>query len=93
MNNLKVGDLALVIGCVYRTDLIGKCCEITGGLGKHNHRKMIGEEIHTNIGYVAEFPDITNPFGAKGFFFRPAHLMKISPDDTVKEKEKSLDHV
>ena len=89
MNNLRVGDLALVIGANVLTDLIGRECEVVENLGVHKFTKL-GEK---SVCYAIQFSGLLNKYGTKEFIFRARHLMKISPDDTVKEKEKSVDYV
>ena len=82
------GDRVLVINSIYNPDLIGHvgiiehCADFFTGYDK-NGCFISGKFV------IVDLPDDINRYGTTLWYFKPEHLVKITPDKTVGIKSET----
>lgn len=79
MNYFSIGDQVLVINSVYNLVLIGHVGEVAHNTGQFDGYDRYGRFISGKF-VVVDLPGDINRYGTTLWYFRPDHLLKISPD-------------
>lgn len=79
MRYFNTGDLVLVINSLYNPDIIG-----CAGIVVRGEDKCAGLDKHGNyisgIFVTIDLPDSINRHGTTLWYFKPQHLIRITPD-------------
>ena len=79
MSYLSIGDQVLVINSVYNPELIGHVGTVEHNVDQFDGYDRYGCFISGKYA-VVDLPGDINRYGTTLWYFRPDHLLKISPD-------------
>ncbi|MGH8119683.1 MAG: hypothetical protein ACRESK_03605 [Gammaproteobacteria bacterium] len=86
MQNLKAGDLVLVINSLYHPGLIGHVGTVVHGEGHVSGMDKFGQLVSGPFVIVDLVHDI-NRHGTNLWYFRATHLLRITPGDSLQDLE------
>jgi len=86
MQNLKAGDLVLVINSLYNPDLIGHIGAVTHGEDHFSGMDKFGQLVSGSF-VIVDLAHATNRHGATLWYFKATHLLRIASGDTLQNTE------
>jgi len=84
MQDLKVGDLVLVINSLYNPDLIGHDGMVVHGEDHFSGMDKFGRFISGPF-VIVDLAGVSNRHGTTLWYFKAKHLLKITPGDTLQD--------
>jgi hypothetical protein len=82
MQQYSVGDLVLVINSIYHPYLIGHAGIVVQCTGNFSGYDKYGRFV-SGAFTVVDLPGDVNRHGTTLWFFKPHHIIRISPDESV----------